>query len=359
MRKLRICIVGGIYDKAPEYRMLHRFTPETVLSEGLSAQGHDVITSGHSGFVPAKAYDVVHVHHLGRAALKMATANSGGLFLYTSHDPRMVSRYKPTIKRMIATRIVASRADAMVTLSNTEMNLMKVLFGKYHAKIVVIANGFPKDIFFHRERTIPTTATFKLLFVGQLIEQKGFDVLLRAFRKVSLSRQIELRVVYQTAELEKYYKGMAMGLGIKEKVHFLGFKSAYELADLYQTSDLLVLPTYAEALPSVITEAMMCGVPVIATAVGGIPEQVGKYGILVQPGDVEGLALAIYQALDHLTDLLAQGKARSHYAMREFNKEEMINKHISLYEELLSMGTMYKRNRAGKRILNLFMQHLL
>jgi glycosyltransferase involved in cell wall biosynthesis len=195
--------------------------------------------------------------------------------------------------------------------------------------------------------------------VGQLIQQKGFDVLLKALKDVNLSREIELQAVYQTGQLERCYMDMASDFGIREKVHFLGFKNPFELADLYHDADLFILPTFAEALPSVITEAMMCGTPLIATAVGGIPEQIGQYGMLVQPGDVDGLVDAIYRALDQKADLIARGKERSDYAMRKFSCEAMIKKHIDLYEELLLTGRGSKRNNGAKRFLNPIIRHLI
>lgn len=128
--------------------MRHRFTPETVLCNGLRGQGIDIITRGHSDFSPMEDYDVAHVHHLGRAAIKMASAKRSDLFIYTSHDPRLVSQYKLPWKRMIATRIVVNRADAIITLSDNEMKKMSKLFGKYQTRIVEISNGFTNEVCF-------------------------------------------------------------------------------------------------------------------------------------------------------------------------------------------------------------------
>lgn len=352
MSDFRICIVGGIFDKPDDYRIRHCFTPETVLSDGLRSLGFDIKTYGHRNFVPSEDYDLVHVHHLGKAALRMATAKTSAFFVYTSHDPKLVSQYKLPLKRMMATRFVVSRADAMVVLSNVEMNYMEKLFGKYHTKFVVIQNGFPSKVFFCKDSNIPSKAPCRMLFVGQLIPQKGFDVLLKAFKNVSMSKEIELQVVYQTSELETYYKNMTTQLGIEKKVHFLGFKSAYELAEIYRNADLFILPTYAEALPSVITEAMMCGTPIIATDVAGIPEQVGKFGILVKPGDTESLTFAIFQALEHMADLKAQAIEGSNYAKAKFSIEMMLQKHIRLYQELLFSGRFPKRQYWPRRLLN-------
>src|ERR1022692_1020271 len=71
---MRICIVGGIFDKPADYRAQHSISPETVLADGLRQRGWQVTLSGHSAPLPPGNFDLVHVHHFGRAALRLATA---------------------------------------------------------------------------------------------------------------------------------------------------------------------------------------------------------------------------------------------------------------------------------------------
>jgi glycosyltransferase involved in cell wall biosynthesis len=78
-------------------------------------------------------------------------------------------------------------------------------------------------------------------------------------------------------------------------VEFLGFRTAAEIARLHLDSQLLILPSAMDNSPNALTEAMVSGLPVVATAVGGIPSLVehGKTGWLVPPGDATKLAEAI------------------------------------------------------------------
>src|ERR1041385_259511 len=100
-------------------------------------------------------------------------------------------------------------------------------------------------------------------------------------------------MVYQNDSLANELRQLSKTLGISDRVRFLGKKAPQELADLYQTSDLLVLSSVTEALPSVITESMLSGLPFIATHVGGIPEQAGGFGYVLRSGTVDELKIAL------------------------------------------------------------------
>ncbi len=132
---------------------------------------------------------------------------------------------------------------------------------------------------------------WQLLFVGQLVEIKGVDRLIRAL--ALLPRNIELLLAFHVDTLRGHLEQLARQLGLQNHVHFLGSRTPDELRTLYQRSDLLVLPSLAEALPSVVTEAMLCGTPVVATDVGGIRDQLGGYGMVVPPREAEALSRAI------------------------------------------------------------------
>src|SRR5208283_956875 len=112
------------------------------------------------------------------------------------------------------------------------------------------------------------------------------------------------------------------------------------------------LPSFAEALPSVITEAMLCGLPIVATEVGGIPDQVGPHGYLVRPGDAAGLAAAIDRALG---DIAVRGAPRaeiSRYASQRFSVAAMVEAHLALYRTLLENGQAPERLRRRNRFVN-------
>ncbi len=350
MTSPRLCIVGGIFDRPAEYIARRAFTPETVLVNGLRSSGWDVQGVGHHAFDPDERYDLVHVHHLGRAALRMALSRSSAPFVYSSHDPMLASDYGVTRRRHHMTKLVIERADAMVALSSPERETDARRFGSARPREEVIPNGFPPETYAYRP--IPASAVQgrpAVLFVGQLIPQKGVDVLLKAFAQVD--PDADLLLAYQNSALEGMYQDQAVALGIDDRVRFLGMQSSAELADRYRTASVLVSSSFAEALPSVIIEALMCGTPVIATDVGGVSEILAGEQRLVEPGDVDGLAAALRERLADPASP-EQRAATSAAAIARYRPEAMVAAHEALYRDLLAQGGAPRRARRATRLLD-------
>jgi glycosyltransferase involved in cell wall biosynthesis len=364
MNPLRIGIVGGIYDRSDEYRKKRQLTPETILAQGLEARGVEVVECGHHRFDPSGAFDLVHVHHLGRGALVMASAPPGARFVFTSHDPRLMNGYQVSWRRLTAFRFVVRRADAVVALSDAELQYTCDTVPASAEKSVVIANGFPGDVFSYVPRA-PRIASngsgpsFKLLFVGQLIPMKGVDVLLHALETLAPRLKFSLQLVYQNTQMESAYRELAARIGLADRVEFLGLKSAAELAELYRAADLFILPSRGEALPCVINEAMMCGLPVVATRVGGIVDQVGPHGYLVEPDDPAALAATISRALADIDQGKIANAEISRYATERFSIAAMVEGHLTLYRRLLEQAKPLERSRVGLQAANLGASFLL
>jgi glycosyltransferase involved in cell wall biosynthesis len=156
----------------------------------------------------------------------------------------------------------------------------------------------------------------RMLYVGTLNPRKGVPVLLDALRAlVDEGRQVTLDVVGDgpdRAELQERVR--AMGLG--DRVAFHGFVAAGpELFAFYRRADLFVLPTYSEGFPRVLYEAMGHSLPVVASAVSGIPFllQDGRHGLLVPPGDPAALAAAMRRVMDD--GALRRGLIREGFAL--------------------------------------------
>jgi glycosyltransferase involved in cell wall biosynthesis len=339
---LNICLVGGIYGKDFAYRAHAQITPETTLERGLRELGHFVTTYSPFSRIHEEDFDVVHVHHLGWGALGAAMRNSPVPYVFTLHDTRVIANSLPLARRSVL-RLVLSRADGVVALSRTEKDFLCRNYSLAREP-VIIPNGIdPKIYSFVGPDQRPKRERWRLLYVGQLIELKRVDVLLKSLRLVATD--VELFLAYHVNHLESELKELARELGIGERVHFLGSQSAPQLAHLYQEADLLVLPSGGEALPSVVAEAMFCGTPVVATRVGGVPEQLGSYGITVRPGCPQALAAAIVQVLANYTSFAYQAEEMSRFARSRASTEVMVEKHLKLYRRCLEAGASIRRTR--------------
>ena len=134
----------------------------------------------------------------------------------------------------------------------------------------------------------------RVLFVGRLAAQKGVATLLEA---VPLLRRRAAVVLVGDGPLRPALERQAGRLG-PGRVRFQGFVAHAEVPAWLAAADVLVLPSVYEELGSVLLEAMAAGLPVVASAVGGIPDALGPAGRLVSPGDPAALAAAVDQVLE-------------------------------------------------------------
>jgi glycosyltransferase involved in cell wall biosynthesis len=205
-----------------------------------------------------------------------------------------------------AARHLLRTADRVITA--TEFGRRALLERGYlgaGSSITIIPNGVSAD-WFQTPQPTPRDDEITLLFVGRLDPQKGLDVLLRAFER--LSQRCVLRVV-GTGPHEPEYRRLAEELGLDSRVIFLGHCSPEEIRRQLKAAYTLVLPSRAELFGIVLIEAMAMGVPVVASRVGGLPEVVAheKTGLLAPPEDDQALARALHRILEErgLRDQLA------------------------------------------------------
>lgn len=347
---MKICLVGGIFGRDAKMRSKHVVTPETVLLDGFQKAGVEVQAIGHSKFVPSDEYDIVHVHHFGKAALKMAASKCTAKFVFTGHNGLIVTGYERNWARRQTFQYTVDKANAFVALSEAE----KKFFENHGAagKVHCIPNGIPSEIF--RATTGPGDTIqkrtgkdrFDILYVGQLIDWKGVNFLLQAIQKVLLRNNVKLRLVYHNAEREQEYKKMVLELGIAQAVEFVGILGPTELAREYFDADLLVLPSFADCLPSVVTEALLCGTPVVAGGVCGVPEQLDKYGHAIPPGNVPALVDAIESMIRDQPRYQALATEMRSYAEKKYNPTAMVEGHLALYRQLIAESPRQTRRKA-------------
>lgn len=171
----------------------------------------------------------------------------------------------------------------------------------------------------------------KLVIVNsRLHPSKGHEYLFQAIRQLDGSVPVQLLVVgngTRRGELES----MVSDMGLKQKVTFAGFRN--DVTDLLQGADLAVLPSLLEGLPNSLLEAMSVGTPVVATAIGGVPEVVsdGDNGLLVKPADPNALARAMKRLLTDNTLARRMGLAGMKRVERVFSLEKMLKRTESVF----------------------------
>jgi glycosyltransferase involved in cell wall biosynthesis len=178
-------------------------------------------------------------------------------------------------------------------------------------------------------------ATKRVLFLGRLEKEKGFNDLLLAVANIR-SRVPGIGLVCGGIGNESAVKNLIETAGVADLVELRGWVSGTAKQECLTHAALLALPSYIENLPMVIIEAMAAGLPVVASAVGGIPDVIedGKDGLLMQPGDVGGLADAIACLLNNqpMREQMAQN-ARQKYE-NNYSPHSVIPQIEAVYREL-------------------------
>lgn len=192
----------------------------------------------------------------------------------------------------------------------------------------------------------PQNEPMRLLCVARFSEQKDQPTLLRALAAMSW-RDVHLDLVGSGPQLASC-RALAHSLGVENRVSFLGDR--HDVPQLLATTQVFVLATHYEGLPISILEAMRAGLPIVATRVNGVPEEVAheQSGLLVPRGDVAALAMAL-DMLAAAPDLRRQmGRAGHRKFHREFSAERMLQETEELYREVLGSGSRGVRKKASR-----------
>lgn len=171
-----------------------------------------------------------------------------------------------------------------------------------------------------------------LVAVGRLNAQKGFDVLLQALQQLHHEDGVRLLIVGGGEEHEALTR-QSSALGLGEQVRITGWTD--QVRDFLSRGDVFVLPSRSEGFPLAIVEAMLAGLPVVASEVGGVPEAVsdGESGLLVPKDDPERLATALQRLIDDPQLRVRMGRRGRNLATR-FTDERMARSYLDLWLQL-------------------------
>ncbi|PYD87296.1 glycosyltransferase family 1 protein [Pseudomonas syringae pv. pisi] len=228
-------------------------------------------------------------------------------------------------------RFAFDRARAVVVVSSELQAWVRAVSSQ--RRVVVLHN--PVLLPQRDEAQAPARAPATLVFLGHLEAGKGCHDLLRAMRTIVASVP-QARLLLCGDGQRDETRALVATLGLQASVDLPGWVDARERAALLDTATVFVLPSHAEGLPMSLLEAMAHGAPVVATAVGGIPEAVrdGVDGVLVAPGDPGALAAAVLGLLADPDARMRLGAAGRERVRTEFSSTRMIATLEDLYDKL-------------------------
>ena len=295
-------------------------------------------------------FDLVHTHTSKAGVIGRLAARAYGVpAVHTAHGHVFYGYFGRLLTRVFVgiERRMAPLAERLISLTDEEtQEALERNIGR-PGQYVTIPSGVPiaqfrdidrSDPTFRKRLGIPPEATV-FLSVGRLTWVKGYDMLLEAFSKAGFGSERPWLVLVGDGEERGKLEEQAKRLKIIDRVCFTG-----ELADIREAlaaSTVFVLSSRNEGMGRVLVEAMAAGLPVIGTAVGGIPTLVkdGETGLLVPGGDAGALAKAMerLRAGPELRARLAERASRFIYPA--YDESCMIASIAAVYRDVLAKKT--------------------
>lgn len=295
--------------------------------------------------ISAGRFELVHTHmakagSLGRRAAWKVPRSP--VTVHTFHGHVLEGYfYRPVQKAFIATeRSLAKRTDALVAVSEhvrddllglgigTPERWRVIPLGFDLAPMLAVSgrSGRLREALALRE-DVPLVGV-----LGRLAPIKDHQTLLQAIARLEDAHL----AILGDGHLRPALQERAERLGISKRVHFVGWW--LDVADAISDLDVVALTSRNEGTPVSLIEASACGLPVVSTDVGGVRAVVrdGSTGLLVSPGDVEGVAMALERILSDPTHARSLGDAGRDWVRERFSKDRLVSDIRQLYSELLS-----------------------
>ena len=285
--------------------------------------------------------DLIHVHyaipHTISAYLAKHMLDEQIPLVTTLHgtDITLVGAYEEFYR---LTRLALNVSDCLTSVSRSLASDTEQLFGPLSRNITVVPNFVDPEVYFpHKkadaERECFAPAGEKILaHISNFREVKHVPDVVRIFDQVQRKIPSRLLLVGDGPEMSKVEREVE-SRGLKTLVSFLGKQE--NVQEILQMTDVFLLPSAQESFGLAALEAMACGVPVVASKVGGLPEVVkeGKTGFLLPQGDVEGMSAAVLRLLMDTKLYERMSFAASDLAYSEFPPERAAREYEEVYKE--------------------------
>lgn len=232
--------------------------------------------------------------------------------------------------RLWRTRALTLRVDARVAVGEASARQLEDFYALGRDSVHSIPNGVPDVPPPPRRRD--ENRPLVVGAVGRLDAMKGFDVLLRAVSRLSDVRVVIIGEGDERSGLEQ----LAAEQGISNRVSLTGWDD--NPRNRFPGFDVFALPSRSEGFPLTLVEAMFAGLPIVASRVGSVAEAVidGETGLLVEPGDIEGLTKALTRLRDDPPLRKELGARARLAAVQKHAAEGMATTYLDLWKEVVA-----------------------
>jgi sugar transferase (PEP-CTERM/EpsH1 system associated) len=311
---------------------------------------------GNDFFLPFRLYGlfkkikphVVHTHCWGTLVEGVTAAKLAGVPIVI-HGEHGTIETKP--RNLKIQRWFWKRCDSVLSISEALKQRLSTTVGVSTSLIKAVQNGVDIEKFsylqkeqinnFKQKFNIPEDAIV-IGTVGRLVPVKDQKTLIEAAQIIKEKLPGEIAVVIVgDGPLMENLQGRAAELGVYNIVYFLGRQE--NISEVMNSFDIFVLPSLSEGISNTILEAMACGLPIIATEVGGSVEIVkdGEYGFFIAPGNKNALASAILKFANdaELRDKFGRNARKT--TEEKFSLQSMVNSYEKIYLDLLNQKGLH------------------
>ncbi|EYF02311.1 glycosyltransferase family 4 protein [Chondromyces apiculatus] len=302
-----------------------------------------------SRWMAREGIDLVHTHnpnpHFYGALAAMMTRTMTGI-PGRKRTPRLVhtkhGRNTPGARRkVLVNRLASSLTDRVIAVSEDARKVAVEIEGVDPRRVVTILNGVdteefrPGDPAEARARLGLPQRGFHIGCVARLSPEKDHATLLTAFSALLARRADAHLTLIGDGALRRDLEAQAASLGITSSVTFTGMRS--DIAESLPAFDVFTLTSRTEGISLTLAEAAACGLPIVATRVGGNPEIVreGETGLLVPPNDPAALTLA-FDTMASRDDREALGARGRAWVAERFSAAQMARAYTTLYADVLA-----------------------
>jgi glycosyltransferase involved in cell wall biosynthesis len=285
-------------------------------------------------------YDLVSAH--GSQDLWTAALAGSPLLVFTRHNTKAIATHP-------LNRWLYRRVDHLIVVSASVLDRYEPFFRKGdldRRRVSIIPSAYRPDRFHpgidpgEVRASLGLDARTPLIgVVGRLVEDKGQDDLLRAAAILAPRHPEAVTVLVGTGRAERPLRTLAASLGVESRVRFLGFRD--DVPAITSALSVSVLPSVdCDASSAVLKEALACGVPVVATDIGGASEIVrdGETGFVVPPRAPERLAAALDTLLSDPLRAAAMGRKGAEDVRARFTPDRLADGTIEAYARALAEG---------------------
>lgn len=282
-------------------------------------------------------YDLLHCHfgpngNVG-VILKYLGINNKFIVTFHGYDVHFYQNYKG--KKFYKHLFKTAR---FVTVNSNFLASKLEKMGCPKEKIIKLPMGISLKQFPYTQRTLESSKKIKILTVARLVPVKNLKCAIYAISKVVKKYPNTEYTIVGDGPLHKKLENLVKNLSLQHNVNLVGLKTQETIIDFYKNSHIFLLTSNMEGLAVVLLEAQAMGLPIIATAVGGVPEAIlnGYSGYLVPKGDINAIAKKLIYLIEHPEIWSMMGRVGRKFVEEKYDIKKLNKLLISLYLKTLT-----------------------